>query len=132
MSRELTIQEREWLIRGLSSLETGEYFGGNRWIDTKTGEIKAIDEPIDPKFWLDQIDNLRVVGKCGCGKPSCHTVQFQNFEKGKIETIVSYYTEDKRILNISIHEDSGLLAELEIIKEKMFCRTWRLKSTGKR
>ncbi len=116
MNRELTEQERGWLIRGLNSLETGEYFGGNRWVDTQTGEIKNIDEPIDPKFWLDQIDDLRVVGKCSCGKQSCHTVQFQNFEKGKVEAIVSYYTEDKRILNILIHEESGLIAELEVVK----------------
>jgi hypothetical protein len=30
MDRELTKQERDWLIRGLNSLKTGEYLGGNQ------------------------------------------------------------------------------------------------------
>ncbi len=115
MDRELTKQERDWLVRGLNSLKTGEYSGGNRWIDTETGKIKPLEETIDPKFWLEQIDNLRVVGKCRFGKIKCHTVQFQHFEKEKVEAIVSYYTDDSRMLNIHIHVDSGLLAELEII-----------------
>jgi hypothetical protein len=85
------------------------------WIDTETGKTKLLEEPIDPKFWLEQIDHLRVVGKCRCGKSKCHTVQFQHFQKGKVEAIVSYYTDDRRMPNIHAHEDSGLLAELEII-----------------
>ena len=115
MDREITKQERDWLIKGLNTLETGQYFGGGRWIDTKSGETKPIDEPVDPKYWFNQIDNLRVVGKCDCGESNCHTVKFQNFESGKVVALVCDSTYDGRMLIIHIHEDSGLIAELEII-----------------
>lgn len=115
MNRKLIKQERDWLISGLNSLKTGEYFGGGRWIDTETGETKQLDEPIDPKYWLDKIDNLRVISKCNCGESNCHTVQFQNFEPKKVVALVCDSTDDGRMLIIHIHEDSGLIAELEII-----------------
>ncbi|HEY0048829.1 MAG TPA: hypothetical protein VGB68_06075 [Pyrinomonadaceae bacterium] len=115
MNRPLTEQEKEWMIRGLKTLETGEYFGGGNWIDTKANEIKPLDEPVNSEYFLNQIDNLRVVGKCNCGAPDCHTIQFQHFDKGKSASLVCYHTEDNRMLIILINEDTGKLAELEII-----------------
>jgi hypothetical protein len=115
MDRELTEQKKTWLRRGLESLSRGEHWGGGTWIDTKTGKTKPRDEAIDPQFWLDQIEGLRVVSQCNCGEPNCHTVQFQNFKSGRVAGIVTYHTGDGRHLNILVNEDKGLLAELEII-----------------
>ena len=115
MNRALTEQEKEWLLRGLKTLGTGEYFGGGNWIDTETNKRLPLDEPVDPQHLINQINNLRVIGECGCGEPNCHTVQFQNYERGKSAAIVCYHTEDKRMLIIHVNEDSGQLAELEII-----------------
>ena len=114
VNRELTEQEKNWLIRGLETLKTGEYFGGGNWVDLDTNETKELDVPLDPEFFLAQIDELRVVDKCPCGDATCHTVKFQNFEIGKSEAIVCSSTEDKRMLIIHINEDTGKLAELEI------------------
>jgi hypothetical protein len=115
MNRPLTNQERNWLIRGLKTLETGEYFGGDNWIDTETNKRKSLDQPIDPLFHLQEVESLYVVGQCNCGERNCHTIQFQNYEKGKSAAIVCYHTEDKRMLIIHINESTGKLAELEII-----------------
>lgn len=115
MNRELTEQEKKWLIQGLKSLETGEYAGGGNWIDLKTNEILPLDKPITPDFFLNQIEYLRVVGKCGCGEPNCHTVQFQHFEVGKSDNLVIYHTDDNRMLIIMINEETGMLSELEVI-----------------
>lgn len=115
MNRLLTQQEKSWLIRGLNTLATGEYFGGGRWVDTKTNKTKKLDKPINPEFFIEQIENLRVIGSCNCGEANCHTVQFQNFEIGKLVNLVFYNTEDKRMLLIHINEDTNQLAELEII-----------------
>jgi hypothetical protein len=115
LNRELTSQERAWLRSGLASLATGEYFGGGSWINTETGAAKPLDEPVDPSYWLEQIDTLRVVGQCDCGEPNCHTVQFQDFETGSVRGLVSYHTEDGRILNILINERTGRIAEPEVI-----------------
>lgn len=106
MNRKLTVQEKKWLIRGLNSLKTGEYFGGGRWVDMETGETLPPDEPIDPQPFLEQINNLRVIYKCKCGDKNCHTIHFQHFRKGKSVAIVNYYTEDDRMLIIFIDEES--------------------------
>ncbi len=115
VERKLSEQEKLWLICGLNTLKTGEYFGGGKWVDVATNETKELDEPIDAQFFLEQIDGLRVVRKCNCGDATCHTVMFQNFETGKSVAIVCGNTEDKRMLIIHINKDTGLLAELEII-----------------
>jgi hypothetical protein len=115
MNRKLTQKETDWLKQGLATLQTGEYFGGGRWIDIETDETKPLDESIDNKFFLDQIETLRVVYECECGQSNCHTVHFQHFEKGKSVAIVSSSTDDKRMLIILINEDTGCLSELEII-----------------
>ncbi len=114
MNRELTEQETNWLISGLKTLETGEYFGGGSWVDLDKNKTKELDEPLDADFFLEQIEGLRVIDKCPCGEATCHTVKFQNFEIGKSVAIVCSSTEDKRMLIIHINEDTGQLAELEI------------------
>ena len=114
MNRALTKQERDWMVRGLETLRTGEYFGGGKWVELDTNKKKELDQPIDPGPYLHQIDELRVVDKCTCGEPKCHTVKFQNFEIGKSVAIVCSSTEDKRMLIIHINEETGRLAELEI------------------
>ena len=115
MERSLTEQEREWLCLGLVTLAKGEAWGGGNWIEIETGKVKPKDEPIDPQRWIDQIDGLRVVGQCQCGEPNCHTVQFQHFVPGRVVGIVAYHTDDGRHLNILVNEDTGLLAELEVV-----------------
>ncbi len=115
MKRPLTKQEKDWLLRGLETLETGEYFGGGNWVDVENNCRKELDKPVDPNFLLEQIDELQVIEMCSCGEPNCHTVKFQDFETGKSVAIVCYHTEDKRMLIIHINENNGKLAELEII-----------------
>lgn len=115
MNRALTEQEKKWLLRGLNTLGTGEYFGGGKWVDMETNERLPLDELVDPQHLINQVANLRVVGECGCGEPRCHTVQFQHYERGKSAAVVCYQTEGKRMLIIHVNEDSGRLAELEII-----------------
>ncbi|QQS42118.1 MAG: hypothetical protein IPM63_04010 [Acidobacteriota bacterium] len=110
----MTEQEREWLVLGLETLRTGEYFGGGNWVDLETNKAKELDQPLDPQPFLQQIDELRVVDKCPCGEARCHTVTFQNFEIGKSVAIVCSSTKDSRMLIIHINEDTGRLAELEI------------------
>ncbi|MBA3601955.1 MAG: hypothetical protein H0W45_12135 [Acidobacteria bacterium] len=63
VNRELTEQEKNWLIRRLETLKTGKYFGGGNWVDLDTNETKELDEPFDAEFFLEQIDELRVVDK---------------------------------------------------------------------
>jgi hypothetical protein len=113
--RPITDQEREWLKRGLETLPTGEYEGGGTWIDMETNEVKPLDEPIDPTFWLDQVDGLTVVGQCMCGESNCHTVRFRRAGAGSIVALATSATSDGRMLIIHIDDDSGELAELEII-----------------
>jgi hypothetical protein len=113
--RELTPQEREWLVLGLQTLATGEAFGGGRWIECESGSVKSVDSPVDPEPYLSQVSSLRVIGDCPCGEPKCHTVRFQHYERGKSVAIVCHHTSDGRQLIINVHEGTGLLAELEII-----------------
>lgn len=115
MNRFLTQQEKDWLLRGLQTLETGQYFGGGNWIDTQTNERVRLAKPVDPAFLLSQIGDLQVVSQCDCGEANCHTVQFQHYQKGKSAAIVCYHTEDNRLLIIHLNRDRGLLAELEVI-----------------
>jgi len=114
-ARELTPQEREWLVSGLRTLATGEAFGGGRWIECESGSVKPLDCPEDPGPYLGQVSELRVIGNCPCGEAKCQTVRFQHYERGKSVAIVCHHTGDGRQLIIHVHERTGLLAEMEII-----------------
>jgi len=114
-SRSLTEQERAWLVQGLKTLASGEYFGGERWVDLASRKVKPLDDPIDPSYWLTQLDSLLVVGQCDCGERNCHTVQFEDFGTGPVIAMVSSGTDDDRMLNIFINEQTGRLVEMEII-----------------
>lgn len=89
--------------------------GGGHWVDVETNEIVPLDDVVDQRPYLGQIDSLQVVSQCKCGEPNCHTVQFQYFRPGKSAGLVCYHTEDKRQLIIHVDEDTNLLSELEII-----------------
>ncbi len=117
MNRKLTKQEKDWLIRGLKTLATGEYHGGGQWVDGETGKLKPLDKIKDPEPFLKQIDELRVVHKCKCDDPDCHTVHFQHFERGKCGAIVVIQLKDGRgrMLIIDVHKESKMLAGLEVI-----------------
>ena len=115
MNREITQQEKDWLVSGLNTLETGEYNGGGNWVDLETNETLPLNEPIDSEFYFKQINDLRAKEKCPCGDKTCHTIKFQHFEMGKSVGLVTYHTDDKRMLIIHVHEDTNMIAELEII-----------------
>ncbi|MCY7346675.1 MAG: hypothetical protein LH614_10710 [Pyrinomonadaceae bacterium] len=116
MNRKLTKQEKQWLIRGLKWLETGEHnLGGGKWTIGDTGVTKPLDPPKDAAPYLEQVDELRVVHKCKCDNVDCHTIKFQHFEKGKCGVIISNSIEDGRMLIIDVHRETNLLAGLEII-----------------
>jgi hypothetical protein len=122
--RKLTSDERKWLILGLKTLKTGEYSGGGKWIDIKTGKVKNKDEPINPKIFLDQVDKLRVKSTCDC--KSCkqndkHIIEFDFDESkgGSNVNIVNYSIEYKpkiwRNLLIFINNKTGQLTSMEIV-----------------
>lgn len=113
--RLLTKQEREWLCLAISLLPTGEYLGGGRWKDVKTGETKPLDPPIDPEPYLAQIENLMVVARCGCGDPNCHTVDFQHYRPGRSVALAHTNTDDGRELIVFEDEETGHLTQLEVI-----------------
>jgi hypothetical protein len=113
--RPITDQERTWLERGIETLPTGEYQGGGKWVAVDTNKIKPLDEPIDPTYWLQQLDGLTVVAQCLCGESNCHTVRFRRSGAGRLVALATSSTPDRRMLIVHIDEDSGELAELEII-----------------
>lgn len=113
--RSLTDQEKAWLRQALSLLPTGEYLGGGRWRDVKTGKTKPLDPPIDPEPYLAQIEDLVVVARCGCGSPNCCTVDFQHFRPGRSVALVHTNTDDGRDLIVFEDEETGYLTQLEVI-----------------
>lgn len=119
MNRKLTQQEKKWLRRGLKTLPKGEYFGGGKWIDVKTGKIKPKDKPLENKKYLEQIDGLRVIKKCKCGEKSCHTITFQHYKDGyhggRSVLLAESHTEDGRMLIVFADRKTKMLTELEII-----------------
>ncbi|CAN5632167.1 MAG: hypothetical protein ACR2N0_18320 [Rubrobacteraceae bacterium] len=100
MDRQITEQERTWLLRSLKTLEAGEGF--------PDGEI------VYAAPYLTQLGELRVVGECECGEPNCHTIKFQHFGEGASVAFVDHHTEDGRMLTI-FEDEAGMLSELEVI-----------------
>ncbi len=114
MNRKLTKQEMDWLIFGLEYSQTDEYLKRRKQTFKSAGKSTNIKSP-DLKFYLEQIDKLRVVRKCKCADPDCHTIKFQNFERGKCAVIIDAQIEDGRLLMIDIHKETKFLAGLEVI-----------------
>ncbi|GEM_PF-1552553 len=115
MARKLNEEERKLLVLGLKTLETGEYFGGGNWIDLKTGLLKKKDNPINPGYFLKQVNGLRVVKEDNhnCGKD--HTLYFQNYKEGKNVGIINYSLKNKGNIIIFVNEDTGKLSMMEIV-----------------
>lgn len=113
--RPLTDQEKAWLRQALSLLPTGEYLGGGRWRDVKTGETKPLDPPVDPEPYLAQIEELVVVDRCRCGNLKCHTVDFQHYRPGRSVALVHTNTEDGRELIVFEDEETGKLTQMEVV-----------------
>jgi hypothetical protein len=103
LNRSLSEQERTWLGRGLAVLQTGKHRYGDS------------SRAVDTRRYADQIDGLRVVHQCECGEPTCHTVHFQHFRRGRSIALVDTTTEDGRMLIVLVDEDTDMLAELEVI-----------------
>lgn len=116
-NRSLTPRERERLTRALNTLPTGTYFGGGRWV--YHGRTKPLDEPIDPAPYLGALDSLRIVSRCGCGEPFCHTVQFQRFRAGHTRVFIHIDTEADLDIITFVDEDSRELAEMEVIQHRL-------------
>ena len=112
--RKITPKERAWLIRGLNSLTTGEYVGSHA-IDLDTWQKPPLGDPMDPRPYLDQVDNLIVIKKCKCGGKRCHTVTFRQSGEGESVALVEHSTTDNRWLIICVNEKTRELSELEII-----------------
>ncbi len=105
-NRRITEQERTWLIQGLATLPAR-----GRW---KAAPGTGGAQPEDPARYLAQLDDLRVVGMCGCGKPHCHTVHFQHRRRGFEATLVVDSSEGGRMLIVCVDRETDLLAELEV------------------
>lgn len=65
--------------------------------------------------YLSQVDDLQVAGECGCGDPSCESVYFQYYERGKSEAVAHEWTEDGKIAVVFVNREINRLSELEII-----------------
>ena len=115
-NRPLTDKERHWLITNLALLAVGLQVGGGHWVNADTGDPLPPSEPEDPTPYLAQIGRLRVVGKCGCNDPTCHTIMFRDYRTvNAIRTLVCGHTDDRRLAIIDVDDDSGELIGLEVI-----------------
>lgn len=120
MARKLTSEEKKWLSIGLNTLKSGEYRGGGHWINIKTSKIKEKDNPIDPGFFLKQIDNLKVIAT----KKSKDFKLIINFavdksQAGNNNCLVNYSIEYRpklwRNLLIFVEDKAGQLTSMEIV-----------------
>ena len=101
--------EKEYLLRGLGMLDEAKPIQGEDGLGAVTWVYK--DE------LAMQIDSLIVIGRCQCGDPDCHTIQFQHHRGGFSEKIVEMALEDGRTLSIYVDRERGLLSGLEVIRE---------------
>lgn len=114
-ARPLTDRGKAWLLQALALLPMGEYLGGGRWVDEETREVMPLDPPVDPAPYLEQIDDLAVIGACGCGNPACETVYFQHYRSGRAAPLVQTETDDGRVLIVYVDEETKKLVELEVV-----------------
>jgi hypothetical protein len=104
--------EKDYIIKGIESLGNN---GSPIPVELEDGKAGI--------FWLDndefinQLDSLIIIGKCQCGDPECHTVQFQHYRAGYSIKLVEMILEDGRIMRIFINRELGLVSGLEIIRE---------------
>jgi hypothetical protein len=108
--RPITQEEKEFLIRALGMLSSDEP------IPVNDASGKAVNW-VQKDDLVFQIDTLVVIGRCQCGDPDCHTIQFQYHRSGFSEKILEMVLEDERILSIYIDKEKGYLTCLEIYKE---------------
>ena len=118
MDRELTDEERKWLIEALTSLKDGNQFMGG----TAQGDISVLPKvwrgSMDPKFFLDQIDELRVTGECECHKDKSKTysIYFQYYKPGCGGLVVMYPIKNGPSVSVFVDDETGKISELEIYK----------------
>jgi hypothetical protein len=112
MNRKLTRQERIWLLRGLRSLKACQV--KDKKLKGKHSILGKFFKNIDVKKTLKTLNELKVIGKCGCGDPKCHTVQFQHFKPFQSIGFVDR-TGDHRYLLIGFDKKTKMLTELEVI-----------------
>jgi hypothetical protein len=73
--------------------------------------------------WVDvdelyqQVDSLVVIGKCQCGDPMCHTVQFQHYKVGQSSEIFSTVLDDSRTMSIFVNRMTGMLSGLQVVAQ---------------
>ena len=103
--------EKEYLLRGLVMLDEAKPIPIPG--EDGTGAVAWIYK----EELVMQIDSLVVIGRCQCGDPNCHTVQFQHHRGGHSEKIVELALDDGRTLSIYVDRERGLLSQLEVIKE---------------
>lgn len=110
--------------RPINKTEKNLILKGLAEIGSNGGTIKVLDAQgrkavcsVEPEELRSQIDSLVIIGKCQCGDPDCHTVQFQHFQPGCSYKIVETKLEDDRTMRIFINGENGLLSGLEIIRE---------------
>lgn len=109
--RPINRTEKEFLIRGLGVLDK------SKPIPVPGEDGRRAVNWVYMDDLVMQIDSLIVIGKCQCGDPNCHTIQFQHHRCGQSEKIVELSLEDGRILSIYIDRERGLITQLEIIKD---------------
>jgi hypothetical protein len=90
MRRLLTKQEKEWLDRGFEAYKAGKdirFKSQSKTIPNTAG--------LNLDLLVQEIESLRVISKCDCGDPECHTIRFQNYEPGYSREIITYHTEER-------------------------------------
>jgi hypothetical protein len=112
MNRKLTRQEKIWLLRGLRSLKAYQF--KDRKLKGKHSILGKFFKNINVKNALKTLDSLRVISKCGCGDPKCHTVQFQHFKPFQSIGFIDR-TGDHRYLLIGFDKKTKMLSEIEVI-----------------
>lgn len=114
MSRELTEQEKSWLVSGLKTMATGTHEAGAR-IRLGGGQLLGLAQPRNPSFYLAQVPGLRVIDEYKSEAEDIYWVKFHHPPQGASVGLVSSLTEDGRFLIILVDEKTRFIRELEIV-----------------